>query len=208
MNDRLALLESQFQAAEAAVDASDAVLRKRSAERLAALQVSSPKKRLAALADTTLTPFDREQLERSLEKQLSQPRSARTDAPVTRSSWGRRFMLRHRRGLMATAITVAPMALLGVKAVLRTPPHPVPIQFNRSIGIDWTLPDGSTLHESVPTGSLGLVNGRGQQIWLRKWFPFAGYGVTASLPEELFIQGAITRQPQALSAVPPRSSTN
>ena len=208
MNEQLTRLEDQFQAAEAAVDASNAALRKASAQRLETLLGCPARERLAALTDATLTPFDREQLERSLEVELPPSRAPRNDAPVARSSWSRRFVRRHRRGLIAAAVTVAPLALFGMKAVLRTPPHPVPIQFNRPLGIDWTLPDGSPLHESVPTGSLGFVNGRGQQIWLRKWFPFAGYGVTGSLPEELFTQGAITRRPQALSAVPPRSFTN
>lgn len=208
MNERLERLENQFQAAEAAVDASNAGLRKASAERLASLLKLSARERLAALTDAALTPFDREQLERSLEVQLPQHRVSRVDVPVAKSLWGKRFVHRHRRGLIATALTIVPIPLFAIKAWLMTPPHPIPIQINRPLAIDWTLPDGSASHESLPAGSLDLFYARGKLYWFRKWFPHAGYGATAALPHEWLDEGIITKRTQALSAVPPRSVTN
>lgn len=208
MNERRTRLKEQFQAAEAAVDASNAVLRKRSAERLESLLKLSARERLSSFADASLTPFDREQLERSLEAQLPRQHVLRVDAPVAKSLWGKRFVRRHRRGLIATVLTIVPMALFGVKALLMTPPHPIPIQVNRPLAINWTLPDGSLSHENLPAGSLYFLYAKGDLSWFRRWFPSAGYGATGPIPEELLTRGIISRRPQALSAVPPRSVTN
>ena len=192
MNERRTRLESQYEAAEAGVDASDAALRKASAERLEVLLQRPAKERLGALTDAALTPFDREQLERSLEAQLPKHRSGRDGASAPWSVSIKRFARHRRRGLIASLVAVAPIAFSGVSAVLVTPWKAVPVQFNKPLPIDWTLPDGSVLHEDVPKGP-GIFVEKGREAWLRKWFPNAGYAVAGPLSDELLSQRVITR---------------
>lgn len=116
MNERLERLVDRFRAAEAAVDASKASLRRRSAEKLAELMLLSARQRLASLQDPDLTKFDREQLERSLEGDLA-TRRPRFDRTASFPNLLKRLVRYHRRALLRGALAAAPLAYFGARRV-------------------------------------------------------------------------------------------
>ena len=182
MNERLERLAARFRAAEAAVDASQASLRKRSAEKLAALMRLSARQRLRSLQDPHLTDFDREQLERSLEGELPRrrPRFARTAFDPTSLS---HFVRYHRRALLRGAVAVAPLAWFGVHAVLATPTRAIPVELMVPFKVEWAMSDGDRVTEDLGAESdqtWVVVNGQGH---FRKWVIGQGYAVSGPMPD-------------------------
>ncbi len=148
MNERLERLADRFRAAQAAVDASQASLRKRSAEKLATLMRLSARQRLRSLQDPDLTAFDREQLEPSLEGELPRRRPRFAGAAFDLNLlW--RFVRHHRRALLRGAVAVAPLGWFGVHAVLATPARAVPVELTVPFKVEWAMPGGGRVTEEL-----------------------------------------------------------
>ena len=192
MTDRLSELVDRFRSAEAAVDASQAHLRKRSAERLASLLALSPDERLRSLGDPGLTPFDREQLEQSVRAALPRFRPRRVEAPSFRIRQLWHILWRHRRVILRGAVALVPVLYFGTRAVLATPAQAVPVTVNAPLSVNWYMPEGSRESHEVAAGSEEvwvLSNGEGR---LRRWFPGRGYAVSPVVPETFLTDGTIT----------------
>ena len=182
MNERLQRLADRFRAAEAAVDASQATLRRRSAEKLATLMRLPARQRLRALRDVELTDFDREQLERSLEGELT-VRPSRLTRTAFASGFLGRFVRYHRRGLLRGAVAVTPLAWFGLQAVLTTPAGAVPVQLVVPFKVMWAMPGGNRVTEDLGADSdqvWVVVNGQGH---FRKWFNGHGYALSGPMPD-------------------------
>ena len=185
MNERLSRLLDQFRSAEAAVDASQANLRRRSARRLEQLLKLSARERLESLQDPALTEFDRGQLEHSLQTELSarRPRLART-ASSAGLVW--RFVRYHRRACLRGAIALAPLAYFGSHAVMATPVGAVPVTIKTPLRVKWYMPGGYREQDDMAADADEIwvsVNGEGH---LRRWIPRQGYAFSPVIPESFW----------------------
>jgi hypothetical protein len=182
MNERLERLADRFRAAQAAVDASQASLRKRSAEKLATLMSLSARQRLRSLRDPDLTAFDREQIERSLEGELPRQRPLIARAAFDPNLlW--RFVRHHRRALLRGGVAVAPLAWFGGHAVLATPARAVPVKLMVPFSVEWAMPGGDLITEDLGAESDQIwvvVNGQGR---FRRWVYGRGYAFSGPMPD-------------------------
>ena len=185
MSERLSRLLDQFRKAEAAVDASKANLRQRSAKRLEQLLKLSARERLEALRDPALTEFDRGQLEHSLQNQLPMRRARFARTASSRGLiW--RFVRYHRRACLRGAIAIAPLAWFGVHAVMATPVGAMPVTIKTPLRVKWLMPGGYREQDDIAADADGIwifVNGEGH---LRQWIPRQGYAFSPVIPESFW----------------------
>lgn len=191
MNDRLARLLDQYRRAEAAVDASQAKVRKRSAARLAKLLTLSPQERVRSLDDSGLTLFDREQLARSVEDALPRSRPQRFASPAFDAGKAWRLLAFHRRLLLRSFVALAPLVYFGTQAVLATPAQTVPVTVEVPLHVNWSMPGGfqQWIDTSADSEEVWVrVNGQG---YLRRWIPGQGYALSPPIPESYWADGTI-----------------
>lgn len=179
MTDHLTTMLDRYTQARADVDASNADLRKASAERLAQLLKAEKSSALIdGLKDPALIPFDREQLEYAIAERLPHHRSHFPPALGATLRSSLRQARYHWRGLVWSILTIAPAFVFAAFAWENTGESKV--SFATEWTFDWTFPDSHTEKLSIPAGAtvVAMRPSRDDEIWLRLWDPNKGYGRT------------------------------